>query len=133
MTGAPRNALAGNRRSASPGSLSAAAGSSGANPETDRRDARPRHAAIDRVIQQAVLQRLQPLWDPTFSEYSYGFRPNRSAHQAVAQAQAYVTEGYRLVVDLDLAKFFDRVNHDRLMARVAARISDRRVLRLIRS
>ncbi|MBO0716486.1 MAG: group II intron reverse transcriptase/maturase [Rhizobiales bacterium] len=89
--------------------------------------------AIDRVIQQAVLQRLQPLWDPTFSEHSYGFRPDRSAHQAVAQAQAYVTEGYRFVVDLDLAKFFDRVNHDRLMARVAARISDRRVLRLIRS
>ena len=89
--------------------------------------------AIDRVIQQAVLQRLQPLWDPTFSEHSYGFRPNRSAHQAVAQAQAYVTEGYRFVVDLDLAKFFDRVNHDRLMARVATRISDRRVLRLIRS
>jgi RNA-directed DNA polymerase len=89
--------------------------------------------AIDRVIQQAVLQRLQPLWDPTFSEHSYGFRPGRSAHQAVAQAQAYVTEGYQFVVDLDLAKFFDRVSHDRLMARVAARISDRRVLRLIRS
>jgi RNA-directed DNA polymerase len=85
------------------------------------------------VIQQAVLQRLQPLWDPTFSEHSYGFRPGRSAHQAVAQAQAYVAEGYRFVVDLDLAKFFDRVNHDRLMARVAARVSDRRVLRLIRS
>jgi RNA-directed DNA polymerase len=89
--------------------------------------------AIDRVIQQAVLQRLQPLWDPTFSEHSYGFRPGRSAHQAVAQAQAYVTEGYQFVVDLDLAKFFDRVNHDRLMARVAARVSDRRVLRLLRS
>jgi RNA-directed DNA polymerase len=88
---------------------------------------------IDRVIQQAVLQRLQPLWDPTFSEHSFGFRPGRSAQQAVAQAQAYVVEGYRFVVDIDLAKFFDRVNHDRLMARVAARISDRRVLRLIRS
>jgi RNA-directed DNA polymerase len=88
---------------------------------------------IDRVIQQAVLQRLQPLWDPTFSKHSYGFRPGRSAHQAVAQAQAYVSEGYRFVVDLDLAKFFDRVNHDRLMAAVAARVSDRRVLRLIRS
>ena len=88
---------------------------------------------IDRVIQQAILQRLQPLWDPTFSEHSYGFRPGRSAHQAVAQAQAYVTEGYRFVVDIDLAKFFDRVNHDRLMAAVAARVSDRRVLRLIRS
>jgi RNA-directed DNA polymerase len=87
---------------------------------------------IDRVIQQAVLQRLQPRWDPTFSEHSYGFRPGRSAHHAVAQAQAYVIEGYRFVVDLDLAKFFDRVNHDRLMAAVAARVADRRVLRLIR-
>jgi RNA-directed DNA polymerase len=87
---------------------------------------------IDRVIQQALLQRLQPQWDPTFSEHSYGFRPGRSAHQAVAQAQAYVIEGYRFVVDLDLAKFFDRVNHDRLMAAVASRVSDRRVLRLLR-
>jgi RNA-directed DNA polymerase len=87
---------------------------------------------IDRVIQQAVLQRLQPLWDPTFSEHSYGFRPGRSAHQAVTQAQAYVSGGYQVVVDLDLAKFFDRVNHDRLMAAVAARVPDRRVLRLIR-
>ena len=85
---------------------------------------------IDRVIQQALLQRLQPQWDPTFSEHS--FRPGRSAHQAVAQAQAYVIDGYRFVVDIDLAKFFDRVNHDRLMAAAAARISDRRVLRLIR-
>ena len=88
---------------------------------------------IDRVIQQAILLRLQPLWDPTFSEHSYGFRPGRSAHQAVAQAQAYIIEGYRFVVDIDLAKFFDRVNHDRLMAAVAARASDRRLLRLIRS
>src|SRR5512147_3073047 len=88
---------------------------------------------IDRVIQQAVLQRLQPLWDPAFSEHSYGFRPGRSAHQAVDQAQAYVIDGYRFVVDIDLAKFFDRVNHDRLMAQVAARVLDRRVLRLIRS
>ena len=87
---------------------------------------------IDRVIQQAVLQRLQPQWDPTFSEHSYGFRPGRSAHQAVAQTQAYVIEGYRFVVDIDLAKFFDRVNHDRLVAAVAARVSDRRILRLIR-
>jgi RNA-directed DNA polymerase len=90
-------------------------------------------SAIDRVIQQAILQRLQPLWDPTFSEHSYGFRPGRSAHQAVAQAQAYVIEGYHLVVDIDLAKFFDRVHHDRLLAAVAARISDRRVLRVIRA
>jgi RNA-directed DNA polymerase len=88
---------------------------------------------IDRVIQQAVLQRLQPMWDPTFSDRSYGFRPGRSAHQAVAQAQAYIVEGYQFVVDIDLAKFFDRVNHDRLMAAVAARVADRRVLQLIRS
>src|SRR3984957_13952153 len=88
---------------------------------------------IDRVIQQAVLQRLQPLWDPTFSEHSYGFRPGRSAHQAVAQAQAYVTEGHEWVVDIDLEKFFDRVNHDILMDRVARRISDKRLLRLIRA
>jgi RNA-directed DNA polymerase len=87
---------------------------------------------IDRVLQQAVLQRLQPLWDPTFSEHSYGFRPSRSAHQAVAQAQAYIIEGCQFVVDIDLARFFDQVNHDRLMAAVAVRISDRRVLRLIR-
>jgi RNA-directed DNA polymerase len=87
---------------------------------------------IDRVIQQAVLQRLQPGWDPTFSEHSYGFRPGRSAHQAVVQAQAYVIDGYRFVVDIDLAKFFDRVNHDRLLAAVTKRVSDRRVLRLIR-
>jgi RNA-directed DNA polymerase len=88
---------------------------------------------VDRVIQQAILQQLQPLWDPTFSKHSYGFRPGRSARQAVTQAQAYVIEGYRFVVDIDLAKFFDRVNHDRLMAAVAARVADRRLLRLIRS
>src|SRR5271165_5846617 len=88
---------------------------------------------LDRVIQQAILQQLQPLWDPTFSKHSYGFRPGRSARQAVTQAQAYVIEGYRFVVDIDLAKFFDRVNHDRLMAAVAARVADRRLLRLIRS
>src|SRR5579864_9410935 len=88
---------------------------------------------VDRLIQQAMLQVLQERWDPTFSEHSYGFRPGRSAHQAVAQAQRYVAEGYNIVVDLDLEKFFDRVNHDGLMARVAARISDKRVLRLIRA
>ena len=69
---------------------------------------------VDRLIQQAVLQVLQERWDPTFSEHSYGFRPGRSAHQAVAQAQRYVAEGYSVVVDLDLEKFFDRVNHDGL-------------------
>src|SRR6516164_4399064 len=88
---------------------------------------------VDRLIQQALLQVLQEEWDPTFSEHSYGFRPGRSAHQAVAQAQRYVAEGYGVVVDLDLEKFFDRVNHDGLMARVAARVSDKRVLRLIRA
>ncbi len=88
---------------------------------------------VDRLIQQAVLEVLQGQWDPTFSEQSYGFRPGRSAHQAVAQAQRYVAEGYDVVVDLDLEKFFDRVNHDCLMARVAARISDKRVLKLIRA
>ena len=87
---------------------------------------------LDRVIQQAVLQQLQPLWDPTFSVHSFGFRPGRSAHQAVAQAQAYVMQGHQYVVDLDLAKFFDRVNHDRLVAAVAKRVADRRLLRLIR-
>ena len=88
---------------------------------------------VDRLIQQAMLQVLQERWDPTFSELSYGFRPGRSAHQAVAQAQRYVAEGYNVVVDLDLEKFFDRVNHDSLMARVAARVSDKRVLKLIRA
>src|SRR5437868_431073 len=90
-------------------------------------------SVVDRLIQQAVLQVLQERWDPTFSEHSFGFRPGRSAHQAVAQAQRYVTDGYNVVVDLDLEKFFDRVNHDILMARVAARIPDKRVLKLIRA
>lgn len=88
---------------------------------------------VDRLIQQALLQVLQVRWDSTFSEHSYGFRPRRSAHQAVAQAQRYVAEGYGIVVDLDLEKFFDRVNHDGLMARIAARVSDKRVLKLIRA
>ncbi len=88
---------------------------------------------VDRLIQQALLQVLQERWDPTFSEHSYGFRPGRSAHQAVAQAQRYVAEGYGYVIDIDLEKFFDRVNHDCLMARMAARISDKRVLKLTRA
>jgi len=88
---------------------------------------------VARLIQQALLQVLQAQWDPTFSEHSYGFRPGRSAHQAVAQAQRYVAAGYSVVVDLDLEKFFDRVNHDSLMARVAARVTDKRVLKLIRA
>ncbi len=87
---------------------------------------------VDRLIQQALHQVLQPLFEPTFSEGSFGFRPGRGAHQAVRQAQGYIREGKRWVVDIDLEKFFDRVNHDVLMARVARQVSDARVLRLIR-
>lgn len=87
---------------------------------------------VDRLIQQALLQILQPLIDPTFSEHSHGFRPGRSAHGAVLEAQQYVQAGYRVVVDVDLEKFFDRVNHDILMDRLAKRIVDKWVLRLIR-
>ena len=88
---------------------------------------------LDRFIQQAVMQVLQRSWDETFSDHSYGFRPGRSAHQAVTKAQQYIAEGYGWVVDLDLEKFFDRVNHDKLMAKLAQRISDKRLLRLIRA
>jgi RNA-directed DNA polymerase len=88
---------------------------------------------LDRFIQQVVMQVLQRSWDHTFSEHSYGFRPRRSAHQAVTKAQQYIAEGYGWVVDLDLEKFFDRVNHDKLMARLAQRISDKRMLKLIRA
>jgi RNA-directed DNA polymerase len=87
---------------------------------------------LDRFIQQALLQVLGPIFEPTFSESSYGFRPGRSAHQAVARAQTYIAEGCLWVVDLDLEKFFDRVNHDILMSRVAKQVSDKRVLGLIR-
>jgi RNA-directed DNA polymerase len=87
---------------------------------------------LDRFIQQAVLQVLQPIFDPTFSEHSYGFRPGRSAHQAVRAAQQYVQEGRRWVVDVDLEKFFDRVNHDVLMGKLENRIGGRRLLRIIR-
>ncbi len=87
--------------------------------------------ATDRLIQQALLQVLQPLIDPTFSEHSYGFRPGRRAHDAVLQAQRHVQEGYRVVVDVDLERFFDRVNHDVLMDRLSKRIDDKAVLRLI--
>jgi RNA-directed DNA polymerase len=88
---------------------------------------------LDRFIQQAVMQVLQGRWDGTFSAHSYGFRPGRSAHQAVAQAQQYLAEGYRWTVDIDLEKFFDRVNHDILMGRIAKRVSDKRMLTLIRA
>jgi RNA-directed DNA polymerase len=87
---------------------------------------------VDRLIQQAALQVLQADWDPTFSEHSYGFRPGRSAHQAVKQAQEYIASGHSIVVDLDLEKFFDRVNHDILMGLVAKRVTDKRILKLIR-
>jgi group II intron reverse transcriptase/maturase len=86
----------------------------------------------DRLIQQALLQVLQPLIDPSFSEHSYGFRPGRRAHDAVLHAQRYVQDGYRVVVDVDLEKFFDRVNHDILMERLSRKIDDKAVLRLIR-
>ena len=88
--------------------------------------------ALDRFIQQALLQVLQPRFDPTFSQHSYGFRPGRNAHDAVRRAKQLVQEGRSWVVDIDLAKFFDRVNHDMLMGRLAKRIADKRVLRLIR-
>src|SRR5271154_5920668 len=88
---------------------------------------------LDRFIQQAVMQVLQRRWDPEFSDHSYGFRPGRSAHHAVAQAQRHIAAGYSWVVDLDLEKFFDRVNHDRLMAQIAKRVDDKRLLKLIRA
>ena len=88
---------------------------------------------LDRFVQQAVMQVLQGRWDPTFSEHSHGFGPGRSAHQAVAKAQQYVGAGRRWVVDLDLEKFFDRVNHDRLMSAIARRVRDKRMLQLIRA
>ncbi len=88
---------------------------------------------LDRFVQQAVLQVLQRRWDSTFSEPSHGFRPGRSAKQAVHEAQQYIAEGYGWVVDLDLEKFFDRVNHDRLLAAVAKRVADKRTLKLIRA
>jgi RNA-directed DNA polymerase len=87
---------------------------------------------IDRFVQQAVLQVLQRSWEPTFSESSYGFRPERSAHGAVEKAQEYVADGHRWVVDIDLEKFFDTVHQDRLMARMATRVRDKRMLRLVR-
>jgi RNA-directed DNA polymerase len=88
---------------------------------------------LDRLVQQAVMQVLQRQWDPTFSDHSYGFRPGRSAHQAVAQAQKYIAEGYGWVIDLDLEKFFDRVNHDKLMGQIAKRVEDKRLRKLIRA
>lgn len=88
---------------------------------------------LDRLIQQAIQQILMPIFDPEFSPYSYGFRPGYSAHDAIKQARNYVAQGYRWVVDMDLEKFFDRVHHDMLMARVARKVSDKRLLKLIRA
>ena len=88
---------------------------------------------LDRLIQQAILQVFTPIFDATFSMHSYGFRPNKRGHDAVRQAKRYIQEGYQVVVDMDLEKFFDRVNHDILMSRVARKIQDKRVLKLIRS
>src|SRR5437764_6806057 len=87
---------------------------------------------VDRLVQQAILQVLEPLLDPSFSASSFGFRPGRGAHDALRQGRQYVDDGYRIVVDIDLEKFFDRVNHDLLMARLARRIGDKRLLRIIR-
>jgi len=87
---------------------------------------------LDRLIQQALLQTMTPIFDPHFSPESYGFRPGKRAHDAVRRAQEHIQSGYRFVVDLDLEKFFDRVNHDMLMARLARRVTDKRVLKLIR-
>src|SRR3984885_10448372 len=88
---------------------------------------------LDRFIQQAVMQVLQRRWDRTFSDHSYGFRPGRSAHQAVEAAQQFIAAGYRWGVDVDLEKFFDQVNHDKLMAKIAERVGDKRLLKLIRT
>jgi RNA-directed DNA polymerase len=87
----------------------------------------------DRLIQQAITQVLTPVLDPTFSEQSYGFRPQRRGHDAVRKARSYMQEGYRIVIDMDLEKFFDRIHHDRLMAKLAERVTDKTVLKLIRT
>jgi RNA-directed DNA polymerase len=88
---------------------------------------------LDRLIEQAIAQALTPLFEAVFSPHSYGFRPGRSAHQAVQQAQEYIQEGNEYVVDIELEKYFARVNHDMLMARVARMVKDKRVLKLIRA
>ncbi len=88
---------------------------------------------LDRFVQQVIMQVLQKYWDKRFSEHSYGFRPGRSAHQAISRSQQYVEQGYRWVVDIDLERFFDRVNHDKLMGKLAKRISDKRLLKIIRA
>jgi RNA-directed DNA polymerase len=88
---------------------------------------------LDRLVQQAVGQVLQQIWEPLFSDSSYGFRPKRCQHDAIHQVKKYVEDGYRHVVDMDLSKFFDRVNHDRLLSRLATKVPDKRLLKLIRA
>jgi group II intron reverse transcriptase/maturase len=90
-------------------------------------------SVLDRLIQQAILQVISPIFDPGFSRFSFGFRPRRSAHQAIKQAHAYLKAGYSIVVDIDLENFFNEVNHDLLMSRVARKLKDKRILKLIRS
>lgn len=97
----------------------------------EAQDGRERPIVIDRMIQQAIAQVLTPIFDPDFSESSFGYRPKRSAHGALRQVQAYGTQGYRIAVDLDLEKFFDNVQHDVLMVRVARKVADQRALALI--
>ncbi len=87
---------------------------------------------VDRVVQQALLQVMEPIFEPTFHRSSHGFRPERGAHTAIAEATGYLKDGYRMVVDLDLAKFFDRVHHQRLLARIAERVKDPRIVALVR-
>jgi hypothetical protein len=87
---------------------------------------------VDRVVQQAALQVLEPIFEPTFHPSSHGFRPHRGAHTAIAQAKEHLTAGYQMVVDIDLSKFFDRVHHQRLLDRIAQRVSDRRLLAVVR-
>ena len=86
---------------------------------------------IDRLVQQAIKQILEPILDPAFSESSYGFRPKRSAHDALHKAKEYVADGRSIVVDIDLEKFFDKVNHDILMARLGRKVGDKRMLKII--
>ena len=122
-------ALAGHSGEIAERDLRTQTGEAGGNPETGWRGAKAWHPTVlDRFIQQAVMQVLQRRWNSTFSQHSYGLRPRRSAHHAVAQAQQYIAQGYEWVIDLDLEKFFDRVNHDKLMGQIAKRIEDKRLL-----
>ncbi len=132
-TSLPENAL-GNGESRTPrGNVQTLASQTGGNSQTRRRRVRllgiP--TVMDRFLQQALLQVMNPIFDAHFSWYSYGFRQGKRAHDAVKQAQRFIQSGLRWIVDMDLAKFFDRVNHDMLMVRVAKKVTDKRVLKLI--